>query len=74
VLAVGLIVRMLCARLAIAYLITPLFLLLCLVVATVAADPGQPARCPGLADTGRPAWPDRGQAILPSPWPARRRA
>ena len=37
VLAVGLIVRMLCARLAIAYLITPLFLLLCLVVATLSA-------------------------------------
>ena len=37
VLAVGLIVRMLCARLAIAYLITPLFLLLCLVIATLSA-------------------------------------
>jgi len=37
VVAVGLIVRMLCARLLVAYLIVPLFLLLCLTVATVAA-------------------------------------
>jgi VanZ family protein len=37
VLAVGLIVRMLCARLLFAYLIVPLFLLLCLTIATVAA-------------------------------------
>ncbi len=37
VLAVGLIVRMLCARLLVAYLIAPLFLLLCLTVATLAA-------------------------------------
>ena len=36
-LAVGLIVRMLCARLLVAYLIVPLFLLLCLAVSTVAA-------------------------------------
>ena len=35
--AVGLIVRMLCARLLVAYLIVPLFLLLCLTVATLAA-------------------------------------
>ena len=35
--AVGLIVRMLCARRLIAYLIVPLFLLLCLTVATLAA-------------------------------------
>ncbi|PKO37874.1 MAG: teicoplanin resistance protein VanZ [Betaproteobacteria bacterium HGW-Betaproteobacteria-4] len=37
VVAVGLIVRMLCARLLFAYLIVPLFLLLSLVVATLAA-------------------------------------
>ena len=37
VLAVGLIVRMLCARLPIAYLITPLFLLVCLIIATLSA-------------------------------------
>lgn len=37
VLAVGLIVRMLSARLPVAYLITPLFLLLCLVIATLSA-------------------------------------
>jgi VanZ family protein len=37
VVAVGLIVRMLCARLLAAYLIVPLFLLLCLTVSTVAA-------------------------------------
>ncbi len=36
-LAVGLIVRMLCARLSTAYLVVPIFLLLCLAVATVAA-------------------------------------
>lgn len=35
--AVGLIVRMLCARQLVAYLIVPLFLLLCLTVATLAA-------------------------------------
>ncbi|MBK6355827.1 MAG: VanZ family protein [Betaproteobacteria bacterium] len=35
--AVGLIVRMLCARLLFAYLIVPVFLLLCLVISTVAA-------------------------------------
>lgn len=35
--AVGLIVRMLCARLLVAYLIVPLFMLLCLTVATLAA-------------------------------------
>jgi VanZ family protein len=37
VVAVGLLVRMLCARLLFAYLIVPLFLLLCLGIATVAA-------------------------------------
>jgi len=37
VVAVGLFVRMLCARLLFAYLIVPLFLLLCLAIATVAA-------------------------------------
>ena len=36
-LAVGLIVRLLCARLRVAYLIVPLFLLLCLLIATLAA-------------------------------------
>ncbi len=36
-LAVGLIARMLCVRLAFAYLVVPLFLLLCLVVATLSA-------------------------------------
>jgi VanZ family protein len=36
VVAVGLFVRMLCARLLFAYLIVPLFLLLCLAIATVA--------------------------------------
>ena len=36
-LAVGLIARMLCVRLAFAYLIVPLFMLLCLVVATLSA-------------------------------------
>lgn len=35
--AVGLIVRLLCARLAAAYVIVPIFLLLCLTVATLAA-------------------------------------
>ncbi|AXS81314.1 VanZ family protein [Dechloromonas sp. HYN0024] len=35
--AVGLIVRMLCARLLFAYLIVPLFLLLCLLISTLAA-------------------------------------
>jgi VanZ family protein len=35
--AVGLIVRMLCARLLTAYLIVPLFLLLCLLISTLAA-------------------------------------
>jgi VanZ family protein len=34
---IGLIVRMLCARLLVAYLIVPLFLLLCLVISTLAA-------------------------------------
>ncbi|PKO36031.1 MAG: teicoplanin resistance protein VanZ [Betaproteobacteria bacterium HGW-Betaproteobacteria-6] len=37
VVAVGLIVRMLCARLLFAYLIVPLFLLLCLIISTVSA-------------------------------------
>lgn len=37
VVAVGLIVRMLCARLLAAYLVVPLFLLLCLTIATLAA-------------------------------------
>lgn len=37
VVAVGLIVRMLCARLLFAYLIVPLFLLLCLVISTLSA-------------------------------------
>jgi VanZ family protein len=64
VLAVGLIVRMLCARLAIAYLITPLFLLLCLVVATCRPPSWSARRCAGLADPGRPARPDVGTAIL----------
>jgi hypothetical protein len=35
--AVGLIVRMLCARLLFAYLIVPFFLLLCLLISTLAA-------------------------------------
>jgi hypothetical protein len=37
VVAVGMIVRMLCARLLTAYLIVPLFLLLCLLISTLAA-------------------------------------
>jgi hypothetical protein len=37
IVAIGLIVRMLCAKLITAYLIVPLFLLLCLSVSTVAA-------------------------------------
>lgn len=37
VLAIGLIVRLLCARLIVAYVVVPLFLLLCLVVATLSA-------------------------------------
>jgi VanZ family protein len=37
IVAVGLIARMLCARLLFAYVIVPLFLLLCLVISTVAA-------------------------------------
>ena len=36
-LAVGLIVRLLCARLLVAYVVVPLFLLLCLVIATLSA-------------------------------------
>ncbi len=71
VLAVGLIVRMLCARLAIAYLITPLFLLLCLVVATLsAAILVSPARCAGLADPRCPARPAGGHGH-PGRWPWR---